>query len=169
VGLIAFDIRNHLLLDPDRLEALLLIIDTLKLLATPPGTKIVSTGEFVTVPTFAASTLIAPDGTKSPLTPDRWGRVRFRPLQAGRYLLVASQRVAKVYANYYDEAESDLATQVVVAPPAPVERAGAPAPVVTESHVVPLTTELIVVVLLILLVESAALARRSRGWGFEHV
>jgi hypothetical protein len=168
VGLIAFDIRDHLLLDPDRLEALLLVIDTLRLLDRPPGAKVVSTGEFATIPIFAAATLIAPDGTKTRLTPDRWGRVRFRPLQAGRYLLVANQRVTEVYANYYDEAESDLAIQVV-APPEPVERPGARAPVVTETQVVPLTTELIAVVLLILLAESAVLARRSRRWGFDHV
>jgi hypothetical protein len=73
-----------------------------------------------------------------------------------------------VYANYYDEAESDLAIQVV-APPEPVERPGARAQVVTETQVVPLTSELIAVVLLILLAESAVLARRSRRWGFDHV
>jgi hypothetical protein len=168
VGVIAFDIRNHLLLDPDRLEALLLVVDTLRLLAVPRGARVVSTGESVTMPIFAAATLIAPDGTKTRLTPDRWGRVRFRPLQAGRYLLVANQRVTEVYANYYDEAESDLATQVV-APPEPVERPSARAPVVTETQVVPLTTELIAVVLLLLLAESAVLARRSRRWGLDHV
>jgi len=168
VGLLAFDVRNHLLLDPDRLDALLLAVDTIRLLGTPPGARVVSTGEFVTVPTFAAATLISPDGAKTPLTPDRWGRVRFRPLQAGRYLLVANRNVTEVYANYYDEFESDLAAEAP-ASSAPVERAGAPAQPLTETQVVPLTSALCGVVLLILFLESALLARRSRRWGLDHV
>jgi hypothetical protein len=168
VGVIAFDVRNHLLLDPDRLDALLLAIDTIKVLSTPPGAKVVATGDLVTMPTFAATTLIAPDSTRTPLTPDRWGRVRFRPLDAGRYILVANRQVTEVYANYYDELGSDLATSVA-APPTPREETRAPARPLIETKVVPLTTALAGVVLLILLLESAILLRRARTWGLNHV
>jgi len=137
-------------------------------LSTPPGAKVVATGDLVTMPTFAATTLIAPDSTKTPLTPDRWGRIRFRPLEAGRYLLVANRQVTEVYANYYDELGSDLATSVA-APPAPREETRAPAHPLIETQVVPLTTALVGAVLLILLLESAILVRRARMWGLNHV
>lgn len=171
IGLLAFDVRNRLLLDPDRLDALLLAIDTVRLVSAPPGPTVVTTGEPVTVPTFAAATLVAPDGARSPLTPDRWGRVHFRPLLAGRYLVIAQRHATEVYANYYDEAESDLAGPAAApATPAapPRARISVPASLIT-TRVVPLTTALGGIVLLILLVESALLTRRARRWGFDHV
>ncbi|MGH7837324.1 MAG: hypothetical protein ACREQC_05790, partial [Candidatus Binataceae bacterium] len=108
-GVIGFDVRNHLLLDPDRLEALLLTIDAIRRLAAPPDARVVATGEFVPMATFAPATLITPAGVQSRLTPDRAGRVRFRAFEAGRYELRAGRQTIAVYANYYDAAESDLA------------------------------------------------------------
>jgi hypothetical protein len=108
IGVIAFDIRNHMLLDPDRLDALVLTVDTLKRLIAPQDIKVVPTGPFVAISTLAPATLRDPDGAISVLQPDRWGRVRFRPLEAGRYTVSANHRRVEVFANYYDAAESDL-------------------------------------------------------------
>ncbi|HEV2169910.1 MAG TPA: BatA domain-containing protein, partial [Candidatus Binatus sp.] len=47
VGVIAFDVRNHLLLAPDHLDALVLTVDLIKQLTAPRDTIIVSTGSDV--------------------------------------------------------------------------------------------------------------------------
>jgi hypothetical protein len=168
VGMIAFDIRNHALLDPDRQEALLLTIDMLRLLAAPSDRKIVATGDRVPIATFGPTALIAPDGSRSRLLPDKWGRVHFRPLQPGRYLLVKDRQTIEVYANYYDEAESDLAT--VATQPAPPAAQIAVAPATgTEVRAVPQTGLLIAIVILALLLESTLLVRRAQPVGSRHV
>jgi hypothetical protein len=168
IGMIAFDIRNHALLDPDRQEALLLTIDALRLLAEPSDRKIVATGDLVLVPTFGPTTLIAPDGARSHLTADKAGRVHFRPLQPGRYLLIKDRQIVEVYANYYDEAESDLAS---VAPsPAPqAAQTVAAAGTSTEVRAVPQTFLLIAIVILALLLESTLLTRRAQPVRPRHV
>jgi hypothetical protein len=167
VGLVTFDVRNHLLLDPDRLDALLLVIDTLRELGTPLGTRVVSTGEGVTIPTYTTALLVTPEGKRISLAPDRFGRVHFRPLEAGRYLLNAGRETAAVYANYYDEFGSDLAVSI---PPADTSMRSSPrqAPPLAETRTVPLTTLLASVVLLLLLIESVLLVRRSRYWEWRH-
>jgi hypothetical protein len=167
IGMLSFDVRDHLLLDPDRLDALLLTIDTLKRLTAPADVKVVSTGEFVSLATFAPATLIDPAGARSPLIPDKWGRVRFRPFEAGRYVLSANRHVIEVFANYYDAAESDLAAPPAVsAPPARQMTAGTSH---TERQVMPQTVPLIGAVLILLLLESILLARRSARWKMSHV
>ena len=88
VGVITFDIRKHLLLDPDRMDALVLTIDTLKQLTAPADVKIVSTGAFVSVSTFTPVVVNAPDGMKRKrCNSDQWGLVHFRALEAGRYIV----------------------------------------------------------------------------------
>jgi hypothetical protein len=167
VGVITFDIRNHLLLDPDRMDALVLTVDTLRRLAAPPDIKIVASGAFVPISTFAPATLVAPDGSTRALIADQWGRVRFRPLQAGRYVVSANGRAVEVFANYYDAAESDLTT------PAAVQdsdhKRTDQTPLRNEIRAEPVALVLIAVALFFLLAESILLTRRAALWGIRHV
>jgi len=159
VGVLTFDIRNHLLLDPDRLDALVLTVDTLKRVMAPQNVEVVTTGTFVAISTFGAATLIAPDGSTTGLQPDQWGRVRFRPLEAGRYVLRSGHRGVVVYANYYDAAESDLASSPAALEfERPVQFA---APVHRENYPKPAGLVLILVATLLLLAESALIAQRA--------
>jgi hypothetical protein len=167
VGLIAFDIRNHLLLDPDRMDALVVTIDTLKRVMAPADLKVVATGSFVPVSTFAPARLTAPDGATSTLEPDEWGRVRFRPTQAGRYVVTGQHRKVVVFANYYDAAESDLSA----APEASKPRTQ-PNPIVpahSERYPEPIAFPLIALATLLVLAESALLARRALVRGLRYV
>jgi hypothetical protein len=167
VGVLTFDIRNHLLLDPDRLDALVLTVDTLKRMVAPQNARVVATGTFVVVPTFGAATLTAPDGATITLQPDQWGRVRFRPLEVGRYVVRGGHREVAVYANYYDAAESDLASSAAASELGrPVQSA---APVRSENYPQPAGLLLIVVATSLLLAESALIAQRAIRWGVRHV
>jgi aerotolerance regulator-like protein len=169
VGVITFDIRNHLLLDPDRMDALILTIDTLRHLTAPQNLMVVPTGALVPVATFARTRLIAPDGVARTLVPDQWGRVRFRSLEAGRYRIETDRSTMQLYANYYDAAESDLAAATLpTSPPrqtvAPTQSAAA-----GEFRVEPVATSLVALALLLLLAQSAVLFRRAARWGAHHV
>jgi hypothetical protein len=167
VGVLTFDIRNHLLLDPDRLDALVLTIDTLKRVLAPQNVKVVATGTFVAVSTFGAATLTAPDGSTTGLQPDQWGRVRFRPLEAGRYVVRGGHREVAVYANYYDAAESDLASSPVASElERPVQFT---TPGHSENYPEPAGLVLIVAAILLLLAESAVIAQRAIRLGVRHV
>ena len=168
VGVIAFDIRNHLLLDPDRMDALVLTIDTLRTMLVPPDLKVVATGTPVPVSVFGRAILVNPDGSRDVLAPDQWGRVHFRPREAGRYFVLAGPRTIEVDANYYDAAESDLA----VIPPPPVSHAAPRAAsglVYREIRVAPAATLLILLALLFILAESALIVRQASRWGLRHV
>jgi von Willebrand factor type A domain/Aerotolerance regulator N-terminal len=166
VGVISFDIRNHLLLDPDRLDALVLTVDILKRLVAPENIKVVSTGTFVAVTTFGDTTLTSPDGSTTTLQPDRWGRVRFRPLQVGRYAVRGGHREIAVYANYYDAAESDLTSS---APPRAVRRPlGFAASAHSENYPQPAGFPLILAAILLVLGESTLIAYRAIRWSARH-
>ncbi|MGH8013970.1 MAG: hypothetical protein ACREQ4_15890, partial [Candidatus Binataceae bacterium] len=166
VGLLAFDVRDHLLLDPDRLDALLLTVNTIQHLIAPQNLKIVSTGDYVQLTTGAAARLIAPSGSVIRLKPDEWGRVRFRPLQAGLYRVEAPDRDISVYSNYYDAAESDLSTAPIKAAKAPPQSSVATR---GESHAEPIGGILIALALALLLLESALMVRHSARFGVRHV
>ena len=167
VGVLSFDTRNHMLLDPDRLDALVLTVDTLKRVVAPENLKVVATGTFVSVSTFAAATLTAPDGTAVTLQPDKWGRVRFRPLQVGQYTVRGGHHVVAVYANYYDAAESDLAASAAASEPK--QRAQSAAPTHSENYPKPASLVLITAAILLLLAESTLIAQRAVRWGVHHV
>ena len=78
------------------------------------------------------------------------------------------RRIVEVYANYYDEAESDLAT--VATQPAPLAAQTAVAPATgSEVRAVPQTALLIAIVILALLLESTLLVRRAQPVGARHV
>jgi hypothetical protein len=171
VGMIAFDVRHHLLLDPDRLDALLAAIGTIRRLIAPPDVMIEPTGAIVTTPVFARATLVAPDGSRRMLTPDRWGRVRFQPLLAGRYTLAGGGQTISIYANYYDAGESDLsgaAAPAAAAVSSPPHAARAPA---GARHLQARTigTLLAAIALLLFMLESIVLARRAARWSARHV
>ena len=85
VGVLAFDVRDHLLLAPDHLDALVLTVDLIKQLTAPRDILIVSTGADVSVPATGTARVTQPDASVRTVTADKWGRVRIRPLQAGRY------------------------------------------------------------------------------------
>jgi hypothetical protein len=167
VGVLSFDIRNHMLLDPDRLDALVLTVDTLKRVVAPENVKVVATGTFVSVSTFAPATLTAPDGTTVTLQPDQWGRVRFRPPQVGRYSVNAGHREVAVYANYYDAAESDLAASSPTSEPE--RRVHFAGPAHSENYPKPASLVLIMAAIVLLLAESALIAQRAVRWGVHHV
>ena len=161
IGVVAFDVRNHMLLDPDRQEALLLVIDAVRELGGAADHKIVPTGELVPIATFGPATLTAPDGTKRELLPDKAGQIRFRPLQAGRYRLSKDERTVEIYANYFDEAESDLAS-VSAAPAASSPTISPAAATTTQIRAVPQASLLIAIVILALLAESTLIVRRAQ-------
>ncbi|MGA2410727.1 MAG: VWA domain-containing protein [Candidatus Binataceae bacterium] len=167
IGVVAFDIRNHLLLDPDRTDALILTIDMLRQLAAPRNWQVANTGNYVDVATAGGNArLIAPDGSVQTLAADEWGRVRFRPLMAGRYRIVSGNQETGVFANYYDARESDLSTAggAAAAPSQPVVTAAR-----SGLEVRPFALPLIVLALFALLAESMVLARRASRWGASHV
>jgi aerotolerance regulator-like protein len=167
IGVITFDIRNHLLLDPDRMDALVMTVDMIKALTAPQDLKIVDAGTFVRLSTFASARVVAPDGSVSALVPDEWGRIRFRPLLAGRYKVEAAGGTVEILANYYDAAESDLAASA--GPPNPERAANANSGAPGEPHPTPISTWLIALALALVLAESTILMRRSMSWGVRHV
>ena len=115
VGVLAFDVRDHLLLDPDRMDALVLTIDMLQRLVAPRDLMIEPTGSFVTVSAGAACAAGRARRNDPSSVSDQWGRVRFRALESGRYLVTSDGPAIAIYANYYDAAESDLSA--AAAPP----------------------------------------------------
>jgi hypothetical protein len=165
VGLLAFDVRGHLLLDPDRMDALLVAVNTIKHLIAPQNLKIVSSGEYVQLTTAAPARLFAPAGTVTTLVPDKWGRVRFRPTEAGLYRVEAPGRTIAVYSNYYDAIQSDLSTtpKIPSRPSAPAAASQA----VTQAE--PITGFLLALALALLLLESGLLLRRDARLGMRHV
>jgi len=166
VGVIAFDVRDHLLLDPDRMDALVLTVDLLQRLVAPRDVIIEPTGTFAAVTAGADARLVAPDGKVTPLITDQWGRVRFRALEAGRYLVTSNGPATAVYANYYDAGESDLS-----APPAELEQAVAASGRAGPSQwsVRPIVLPLVMLALLALIGESMVLAQRALRWRTAHV
>ncbi len=169
VGVLAFDVRNHLLLAPDHLDALVLTVDLMKQLTAPRDILIVPTGADVSVPATGSARVTQPDATVRTVSADKWGRVRIRPLQAGRYTVESGGVTTQVLANYYDAAESDLATKPQAEAVAPVGKAAALANVQSARQVQPLVFILIALALLALTIESAMLIRHAGRWGMRHV
>lgn len=94
------------------------------------------------------------------------GRVRVRPIQAGRYEITSAGPKSLIYANYYDAGESDLSA----APPTPVSSAtAAPAtapavPAAGAVQAMPIAWWLIFFALAVMLSESALLTRKAMRW-----
>ncbi len=166
VGVIAFSVNDHMLLDPDKLEALVLTVEMVKRLLAPQDLQVVSTGASVSVPAIGVARIVAPDGSVSEARADEMGRVRVRPIEAGRYEISSAGPKAVIYANYYDAGESDISA----APPAPASSAtAAPAKasaVATAAavQVMPIAPWLIFFALAAMLLESALLTRKAMRW-----
>jgi hypothetical protein len=169
VGVLAFDVRDHLLLAPDHLDALVLTVDLIKQLTAPRDIFIVPTGADVSVPAVGTARLTQPDATVRTITPDKWGRVRIRPLQAGRYTVESGGVTTQVLANYYDAAESDLGAKPQAEASAPAELAAAASNPQSAKQVQPLVFILIALALLALMIETAMLINHAGRWGMRHV
>ena len=169
IGIIAFDVRNRLLLDADRLDALVVTINLIKRLTAPADVQVVSTGSYVDIPVTGSAIVTAPDGSRSQAEADKWSRVRIRPLQSGHYAIESGTRIVEVYANYFDASESDLApTPAATLSPTPAplaERLSSRGP----QQVQPLLVVLAGLALIAFAVESVVLIRHSTLWGAGHV
>jgi hypothetical protein len=100
---------------------------------------------------------------------DKWGRVRIRPMQAGRYTVESGGVTTQVLANYYDASESDLAAKPQTQASTPAERSAATSNPQSAKQVQPLTFILIALALLALAIESAMLIGHVGRWGMRHV
>jgi len=168
-GVIAFDVRDHLLLAPDHLDALVLTVDLIKQLTAPRDVLIVSTGADVSVPAAGTARITQPDASVRTVKADKWGRVRMRPLQAGRYTVESGGATTQVLANYYDATESDLVVKPQTEPSAPVARPATAPNTQSAKEVQPLAFILVALALLALIVESAMLIGHAGRWGMRHV
>jgi len=169
VGVLAFDVRDHLLLAPDHLDALVLTVDLIKQLTAARDILIVATGADVSVPATGTARVTQPDESVRTVTADKWGRVRIRPLQAGRYIVESGGETTQVFANYYDAAESDLGAKPQAEAKAPAEKAAAASNAQSAREVQPLVFILIALALLALTIESAMLIGHAGRWGMRHV
>jgi hypothetical protein len=167
LGVLTFDVRDHLLLDPDRMDALVLTIDLLHRLLAPRDLMIEPTGSFITVTTGAHAWLTAPDGTVQALVSDQPGLVRFRILESGRYLVAGDGPAIAVYANYYDAAESDLTAPLAASASSFPSPMGPQGP--SRLSVRPIAMPLVALALIALLGESILLALRATRWRVSHV
>ncbi len=168
IGVIAFDVRNHFLFDPDRLDALIALVNVTRRLTAPIGVQVVPTGAFVTLAVSGAAQVTQPDGAKVALKPDKWGRVKLRPLEAGRYAIDSAGTHATVLANYYDAAESDLTVSEAAPAPA-VAVAHAETPAAGPKQVLPLAFILIALAMGAFVLESILLVRHAARWRMTHV
>ncbi|HVN30063.1 MAG TPA: VWA domain-containing protein [Candidatus Binataceae bacterium] len=167
-GVVAYDIRDHLLLDPDRLDALVATVDLIRELTAPTQIRIVSTGAFLALPSPADAAVTAPDGSKLALSRDQWGRLRLHPLQPGHYTVESADAHTDVYANYYDASESDLLMLATPSTPEPKTSATAQSPAIPRQ-IQPLSAALLALALIVLILESVLLLRTANRWGMRHV
>jgi hypothetical protein len=169
IGVLAFDLRGHFLMNPDNLDALVATIELIKQLTAPGDVQIVSTGAYVSVPAAATAVVTRPDGTTATLVPDKWGRVHLRPLLEGEYRIESHGTRVRVYANYFDASESDLASARTAASQAPIAPARQDAAAPRPLQVHPLTFAMVVLALIALVAESMILARRAARWRVSNV
>jgi hypothetical protein len=168
-GVIAFDVRNHRLLDPDMLDALVMTVDLVKRLTAPSDLQVVSTGAYVTFPASAPATVVRPDGSTVQVAPGYGGLLRFRPLYAGRYDLMIGGHRKLIYANYFDAAESELSVKPAARNGAPLSSAIDIDSGVRTSRIQPLTMALMALAIAAFLLESAVLVRRALRGGVSLV
>ncbi len=144
-------------------------VDLMKQLTAPRDILIVPTGADVSVPATGTARVTQPDATVRTVTADKWGRVRIRPMQAGRYTVESAGVTTQVLANYYDAAESDLAQNHRPKPIAPSAEPPRCASDQSARQVQPLAFVLIALALLALMIESAMLIGHAGRWGMRHV
>ncbi len=166
MGMIAFSVNDHMLLDPDKLEALVLTVEMVKRLLAPQDLQIVSTGGSVSVPAVGAARIVAPDGSVTEGRADEMGRIRVRPIEAGRYEIDSVGTRSVIYANYYDAGESDIsaAPPAAVSPAPAVPGAAAELGARAATQVKPIAMWLVALALVAMLLESALLTRKAMRW-----
>lgn len=171
LGVIAFDIRGHRLMNPDMLDTLVLTVDLMKALTAPREVRVVATGSYLTIPATVAASVRAPDGSSFILQPGYGDRVRLLPLHAGPYEVTIGQRKELVLANYFDARESDLTVggQSLQSGVLGAQPATTFAPVAPALPMRPIGEWLLVCALLAILLESALLARRAMQGGAQIV
>jgi len=169
VGVIAFDVRNRMLLDPDHLDALVGTVGLIKRLVLPSDIQIVPTGSYVNLPAAGPAKITSPDGAVQTASPDRWGRVILRPLMAGRYTVATGKGTVQVFANYYDAIESDTVIAQSSSKRTPDRQLSSIPPAPREPQIQPMLIVLALLAMLALLAESTVLARRAGRWGMRHV
>ena len=169
LGILAFDVRDRLLMDPDRLDALVVCVNLIKRLIAPGDVQVVATGSYVDIPVAKSAMVTAPDGSTTRMPPDKWSRVRIRPMQSGHYSVESGNRIIEVFANYFDASESDLASAPAAAPSAAASAVAERAPVSGPRQVQPLLMLLAGLALAAFAFESALLIRHAALWGTSHV
>ena len=169
LGLLSFDIREHLILDPDRLDALVATVDLVRELTAPTQLQIVSTGTFLAIPAPPDARIATPDGSIVPVSRDQWGRLRIRPLQAGHYSVESTSQKLDIYSNYYDASESDLSGYSVPSATAAAKYTTTVDSISGPKQLRPVSMLLILLALFAMIVESALLLRNARRWGLRHV
>ncbi len=170
IGVLAFDIRGHLLLDPDRLDALVATVGLVKRLTEPVGVRVVSTGDYVNFASTTPVKVTRPDRSVIMVRPDASNRVRIRPLEIGRYVVEIAGAKSQIFANYYDAAESDLASAAARTTSVSetfAVRSGTVA--YAQRQMEPLGKVLIAIALLLFIVESIILVRHASRWSATHV
>ncbi len=168
-GLISFDIRDHLLLDPDRLDALIAMVELVRELTAPMQLQVVPTGTFLAIPAAQDAKVVAPDGRVVSASRDQWGRLRFRPLQTGHFSIGSGSAKVDVYSNYYDAAESDLSAGSSPSAFPSVKSSDAIQSISGPPLLEPLSAILIAVALFAIALESGLLLRRANRWGSGNV
>jgi hypothetical protein len=168
-AVIAFDIRDHRLLNPDMLDTLVLTIDLVKALAGPRDIHVVPTGAYVTIPAKSPAKVIQPDGSTVEIAPGYADLIRFQPLYAGRYQIDIGDHKQLVFANYFDAAESELSVKAGQDSETPFSRAIDLEPGVPMRRIRPITFALVTLALAALLIESAVLVRRAVRGGVSVV
>jgi len=157
----AFDIRNHRLLDPDMTELLVLAVGMVRELLAPEQLHIVATGDSVAIRSDGPAEVIAPDRAHSRAVADASGMLHVRPTLAGEYQVITGERRVAILANYFDAAESDIGitrTPVITTTTAP----GSPGPALS-SRETPATQEILLLALALtaLMAETAIMAMRA--------
>jgi hypothetical protein len=161
LGVIAFDVRHHLLMNPDDLEALLLTVQLVRRLTSPEHLRVVNTASYVTFQVPGGATMVEPDGVERKLPADSSGQVGFMAMSAGRYRLSMPAGESSIYANYFDEDESDLTARPQAEAPAQPATVIAHRSEPTAAGVMTLAMWLTALAMLMLLAESILL---SRDW-----
>lgn len=168
-GVIAFDIRDHRLLDPDMLDTLVLTIDLIKQLAAPRDIHIVSTGSYVTIPAKSPANVIQPDGSTVRIAPGYADLIRFQPLYAGRYQIDIGDHKELVFANYFDAEESELSVKAEKESAAPLSTSIDLEPGIPPQRIRPIGLAMVALALVALIIESIVLVRRAFRGGVSLV
>ena len=121
------------------------------------------------VPATATARITYPDDDVHTVTADNWGRVRIRPMQAGRYAVESAGATTQVLPTITTRPSPILCQSHRPKRPRPSAGAAARASDQSARQVQPLVFVLVALALLALMVESAMLIGHAGRWGMRHV